>query len=215
MDVCFTSQIPLPACAICHQSYNFSKDDVKVIGSCGHFFHSFCLHEWMEKSQSISKKPACPSCQQFFCQDELIRVFPNIPNLLTLVASCPMKKGINPEEGEKSKKMVAFGEKSREMVVYGDKSREMVVHGDQISPLSLRKGKVKDDSKNKLIVYKKKDRVCGSCKKLKKYYCDFLKFQTGAYKNYDKSKKKFDKMNDLLEIMVRLKDDSDNDVVDD
>ncbi|KAH7663472.1 Zinc finger RING/FYVE/PHD-type protein [Dioscorea alata] len=89
----------LPQCTICQQSLDILISDVKAICICGHFFHSFCLHEWMEKFLLVSQKPACPICKQRFSSAQLFRLFPSMPNpgigsSLALVPSLVMERSI-------------------------------------------------------------------------------------------------------------------------
>ena len=95
-------------CLICHNSFytpninqlqtnkNITKNDDKVIGQCGHVFHSNCIQIW-----TSNNKKTCPVCKQKWVSKELIDEFTtlkyknkeevkikkNVPNLIMEDAS--------------------------------------------------------------------------------------------------------------------------------
>ncbi|XP_039116506.1 E3 ubiquitin-protein ligase TRAIP-like [Dioscorea cayenensis subsp. rotundata] len=67
-------------CNICMGAINMTPKcgEVHSISVCGHFFHSFCLQQWIGKCPA-GLKLVCPSCKRSFSSDNVVPLIFSYP----------------------------------------------------------------------------------------------------------------------------------------
>ena len=59
-------------CSICLADINLFGKEVSIL-NCGHFFHSYCLSDWLAQQMN------CPECRAIVTRDNFVRnIFPKV-----------------------------------------------------------------------------------------------------------------------------------------
>jgi len=64
------SELPADAdasmCAVCHENYSETADQVTTVAKCSHHFHKNCIEKWINKKKKdqVQEEPKCPCCRQ-------------------------------------------------------------------------------------------------------------------------------------------------------